>query len=41
MVVVNNDQSHIGRQVEAEVQSLFQPGAGIIVFAEIKMPVAA
>ena len=36
MVVVNNGQSHIGQQVEAEVQSLLQTGAGIIVFAEIK-----
>ena len=36
MVVVNNGQSHIGQQVEAEVQSLLQTGAGIIVFAETK-----
>jgi uncharacterized protein YacL len=36
MVVVNNGQSHIGQQVEVEVQSLLQTGAGIIVFAEIK-----
>jgi uncharacterized protein YacL len=41
MVVVNNGQSHIGQQVEVEVQSLLQTGAGIIVFAEIKMPLAA
>jgi uncharacterized protein YacL len=41
MVVVNNGQSHIGQQVEAEVQSLHQTGAGIIVFAEIKTPVTA
>jgi len=38
MVVVNNGQSHIGQQVEAQVQSLLQTGAGIIVFAEIKTP---
>ena len=36
MVVVNNGQSHIGQQVEVEVQSLLQTGAGIIVFAECK-----
>jgi uncharacterized protein YacL len=36
MVVVNNGQSQIGQQVEVEVQSLLQTGAGIIVFAEVK-----
>jgi uncharacterized protein YacL len=36
MVVVTNGQPHIGQQVEAQVQSLLQTGAGIIVFAEIK-----
>jgi uncharacterized protein YacL len=36
MVVVNNGQSHIGQQVEVQVQTLLQTGAGIIVFAEIK-----
>ena len=41
MVVVNNGQSHIGQQVEVEVQSLLQTGAGIIVFAEVKMPLTA
>jgi uncharacterized protein YacL len=41
MVVVNNGQSHIGQQVEVEVQSLLQTGAGIIVFAEIKKPQVA
>jgi uncharacterized protein YacL len=38
MVVVNNGQSHIGQQVEVQVQSLLQTGAGVIVFAEIKVP---
>ena len=38
MVVVNNGQAHIGQQVEAQVQTLLQTGAGIIVFAEIKVP---
>jgi uncharacterized protein YacL len=36
MVVVTNGQPHIGQQIEVEVQSLLQTGAGIIVFAEIK-----
>jgi uncharacterized protein YacL len=36
MVVVNNGQSHIGQQVEAEVQTLLQTGAGIIVFADMR-----
>lgn len=36
MVVVNNGQPHIGQQVEAQVQSLIQTGAGIIVFAELR-----
>jgi uncharacterized protein YacL len=38
MVVVNNGQSHIGQQVEVQVQTLLQTGAGVIVFAEIKAP---
>jgi uncharacterized protein YacL len=36
MVVVNNGQSVVGQQVEVQVQSLLQTGAGIIVFAELK-----
>jgi uncharacterized protein YacL len=36
MVVVNNGQSHIGQQIEAEVQTLLQTGAGIIVFADVR-----
>ena len=39
MVVVNNGQAHIGQQVEAQVQTLLQTGAGIIVFADMRMPV--
>jgi len=39
MVVVNKAQLHIGQQVEVEVQSLLQTGAGIIVFAELKAPI--
>jgi uncharacterized protein YacL len=38
MVVVNNGQSHIGQQVEVQVQTLLQTGAGVIVFAEIAVP---
>jgi uncharacterized protein YacL len=36
MVVVNNAQNLIGRQVEVQVQSLLQTGAGVIVFAELQ-----
>jgi uncharacterized protein YacL len=38
MVVVNNGQSHVGQQVEVQVQTLLQTGAGVIVFAEIAVP---
>ena len=41
MVVVTNGHAHIGQQVEVQVQSLLQTGAGIIVFAEIKNVSAA
>ena len=41
MVVVNHAQNLIGQQVDVQVQSLLQTGAGVIVFAEIKAPVAA
>jgi len=41
MVVVNNAQSAVGQQVEAQVQSLLQTGAGIIVFADMKQLLAA
>ena len=36
MVVVNQAQSLIGQQVEVQVQSLLQTGAGIIVFADLR-----
>jgi uncharacterized protein YacL len=41
MVVIQNGQSHVGQQAEVQVQSLLQTGAGIIVFAEMKAPLAA
>ena len=41
MVVVNNAQSVIGQQVDVQVQSLLQTGAGIIVFADYRQPLAA
>jgi uncharacterized protein YacL len=41
MVVINHGQSLIGQQVEVQVQSLLQTGAGVIVFAEVKTPAAA
>lgn len=40
MVVVNHAQSLIGQEVDVQVQSLLQTGAGIIVFAELKTSVA-
>jgi len=36
MVVVNNAQNAVGQQVEAQVQSQLQTGAGVIVFADLK-----
>jgi len=36
MVVVNHGQPLLGQQVEVQVQSLLQTGAGIIVFADLK-----
>ena len=41
MVVVNQAQNMIGQQVQVQVQSLLQTGAGVIVFAEFKAPLAA
>ena len=38
MVVVNQGQAMIGQQVQVQVQSLLQTGAGVIVFADIKSP---
>jgi uncharacterized protein YacL len=40
MVVVQHGQPFIGQQVHAQVQTLLQTGAGVIIFAELK-PVAA
>ncbi len=36
MVVVNHSQAFIGQQVQVQVTSLVQTGAGIIIFAEMK-----
>ena len=41
MVVVSGAQHLVGRQVQAQVQSLHQTGAGVIVFADLKMAAAA
>jgi uncharacterized protein YacL len=41
MVVVNNAHTAIGQQIEVHVQSLLQTGAGVIVFADYKQPLAA
>jgi uncharacterized protein YacL len=35
-VVVNHSQHCVGQQVEAQVQSQLQTGAGVIIFAELK-----
>ena len=40
MVVVNHAQSLIGQQVEVQVQTLLQTGAGVIVFADLKPALA-
>jgi uncharacterized protein YacL len=41
MVVVNNGQPQVGQQAEVQVQSLVQTGAGVIVFADLRRPLAA
>jgi uncharacterized protein YacL len=41
MVVVNNAQNSVGQQVEVQVQSQLQTGAGVIVFADLKGAIAA
>ena len=41
MVVVNQAQSLIGQQVQVQVNTLLQTGAGVIVFAELRTPIAA
>jgi uncharacterized protein YacL len=41
MVVVNNAQSLVGQQVDAQVQSTLQTGAGVIVFADLRNPPVA
>ena len=41
MVVVNQAQTLIGQQVQVQVQTLLQTGAGVIVFADLKTPTAA
>ena len=41
MVVVNQAQNLVGQQVEVQVQSLLQTGAGVIVFADVKPALTA
>ena len=41
MVVVNNGQASVGQQVEVQVQSQLQTGAGVIVFADLKSAIPA
>ena len=40
MVIINNGQACVGQTVEAQVQSTVQTGAGVLVFAEAKIPAA-
>ena len=41
MVVVNQAQTAIGQQVQVQVTSSIQTGAGVIIFAELKTQLAA
>jgi uncharacterized protein YacL len=41
MVVVNEAQTLVGRQVDARVTSVVQTGAGKLIFADLKQPAAA
>ena len=41
MVVINNAQSQVGQQVQAQVQNSLQTGAGIIIFADLHQTVTA
>jgi uncharacterized protein YacL len=41
MVVVNDAQNLVGQQVETQVQSTIQTGAGVIVFASLRHPSAS
>ena len=36
MIIVNNGYSRLGHQIDAEVQSTLQTGAGVIIFAEAR-----
>lgn len=39
MVVVNQGQALVGQQVQVQVQTLLQTGAGVIIFADLRSPV--
>jgi uncharacterized protein YacL len=41
MVVVNQAQTRVGQEVDVQVQSLLQTGAGVIVFAELALPTSS
>lgn len=41
MVVVNEGQNYVGQQVDVQILSLLQTGAGVMIFADIKAPIAA
>jgi uncharacterized protein YacL len=41
MVVVNHAAEMVGQQVDAQVQSSLQTGAGVIIFADLRQPAVA
>lgn len=41
MIVINGAQSAVGQNVQVQVQSLHQTGAGVMIFAEVKLAAAA
>jgi uncharacterized protein YacL len=41
MVVVNHAQAMVGQQADVQVQSTLQTGAGVIVFADLRLPPVA
>ena len=41
MVVVNNGQAALGQQVETQVTTVLQTGAGVMVFADLRQPIVA
>ncbi len=40
MVVINNGQAHVGQTVDAQIVSSVQTGAGVLVFAEVRLEIS-